>query len=158
MAELRLSATLRSLLRAPAYLYDVHAGWMLGQRFLCLTHTGRQSGRRYRTMLEVVGHDRATGELIVLAGLGRSAQWYRNVSAGHATEIRIGRRRFRPRYRELAPEEAIVALADYERRNRWATPLVRLVLSRLVGWRYDGSPRARARLVSELPMVGFRPQ
>jgi hypothetical protein len=80
------------------------------------------------------------------------------VSAGHATEIRIGRRRFRPRYRELAPEEAIVALADYERRNRWATPLVRLVLSRLVGWRYDGSPRARARLVSELPMVGFRPQ
>jgi hypothetical protein len=57
----------------------------------------------------------------------------------------------------LAPEEASEALADYERRNRWLAPVVRWVLSRLVGWRYDGSAPARLRLVSELPVVGFRP-
>lgn len=158
MRETRIPPTLLRLLRAPAYLYDVHAGWILGQRFLRLTHTGRRSGRRYQTMLEVVGHDRATDELVALAGLGRSAQWYRNLRAGMAVEVAIGRRRFRPRCRELTPEEASATLADYERRNRWAMPLVRLVLSRLVGWRYDGSPHARARLVSQLPMVGFRPQ
>jgi deazaflavin-dependent oxidoreductase (nitroreductase family) len=158
MGEMRLSPMLRRLLRAPAYLYDLHAGWILGQRFLRLTHTGRQSGRRYQTMLEVVGADRATGELIVVAGLGRSAQWYRNVQAGNATEIAIGRRRFRPRYRELAPDEASAALANYERRNRWVAPVVRKVLSRLVGWDYDGSPPARLRLVSELPMIGFVPE
>ncbi len=109
-------------------------------------------------MLEVVGEDRATGELIVLAGRGRSAQWYRNLRAGNAAEIAIGRRRFQPRCRELAPAEASATLADYERRNRWATLLLRVVLSRLVGWHYDGSPAARMQLVSELPMVGFRPQ
>jgi deazaflavin-dependent oxidoreductase (nitroreductase family) len=112
MGEMRLSPMLRWVLRVPAYLYDLHAGWILGQRFLRLTHTGRRSGRRYQTMLEVVGADGATGELIVVAGLGRSAQWYRNVRAGNATEIAIGRRRFHPRYRELAPDEASAALAD----------------------------------------------
>ena len=157
MRDTRISPILRRLLRAPTYLYDLDLGWILGQRFLRLTHTGRRSGRRYQTMLEVVGGDRARGELIVVAGLGRSAQWYRNVCAGNAREIAIDRRRFRPRYRELTPDEASAVLAEYERRNRWVAPVVRGVLSRLVGWSYDGSPAARMRLVRELPMVGFRP-
>jgi len=152
-----LSPALRRVLQAPTYLYDAHAGWLLGHRFLRLTHIGRRSGRRYRTMLEVIGRDRRSGEVLVVAGLGRSAQWLRNVQAGKGVEVAIGRRRFRPRVRMLAPEEASEALADYERRNRWLAPVVRWVLSRLVGWRYDGSAPARLRLVSELPVVGFRP-
>jgi hypothetical protein len=48
-------------------------------------------------------------------------------------------------------------MAGYEQRNRLAAPLVRMVLSRLVGWRYDGSDAARHRLVRELPLVAFRP-
>lgn len=123
-----------------------------------LTHIGRRSGRRYQTMLEVIGRDRRSGEVLVVAGLGRSAQWLRNVQAGEGVEVAIGRRRFRPLVRMLAPEEASEALADYERRNRWLAPVVRWVLSRLVGWRYDGSPAARLRLVSQLPVVGFRPE
>jgi hypothetical protein len=62
------------LLAVPAYVYECNAGWLLGHRFLRLTHEGRRSGRVYRTMLEVVGEDRATGEVFVMAGLGRSAQ------------------------------------------------------------------------------------
>jgi deazaflavin-dependent oxidoreductase (nitroreductase family) len=152
-----LSPLLRRLLETPTYLYDVHAGWLLGRRFLRLTHVGRTTGRRYRTMLEVIGENRRSGELLVLAGLGHSAQWLRNVQTGNATEVAIGRDRFRPRHRLLTPQQASEALADYERRNRWLAPVVRLVLSRLVGWRYDGSEAARLRLVTELPVVGFRP-
>lgn len=109
-------------------------------------------------MLEVIGEDRRTGEVLVVAGLGRSAQWLRNVQAGNAVEVAIGRDRFRPRYRMLDAREASAALADYERRNRWLVPIVRWVLSRLVGWRYDGSAAARLRLVRQLPVVGFRPE
>jgi deazaflavin-dependent oxidoreductase (nitroreductase family) len=145
------------LLAVPAYVYECNAGWLLGHRFLRLTHEGRRSGRVYRTMLEVVGEDRATGEVFVMAGLGRSAQWYQNVRAGHALEIAIGRERFTPLYREPDPVEAADVLAGYEQRNRLIAPLVRLVLSWLVGWRYDGSPDGRQRLVGELPLVAFRP-
>ncbi|HWD43055.1 MAG TPA: hypothetical protein VHM23_04920 [Actinomycetota bacterium] len=55
----------RWLLRAPGLLYDRHAGWLLGHRFLRLTHLGRRSGRRHRTVLEVVGTGQAPGEVVV---------------------------------------------------------------------------------------------
>ncbi|MGA8047565.1 MAG: hypothetical protein WCA30_14995 [Dermatophilaceae bacterium] len=52
-------------------------------------------------------------------------------------------------------EEAATILADYERRNRLAAPLIRFVLSRLLGWRYDGSTQARRRAAEALPVVAF---
>lgn len=144
-------------LRAPAVLYDWDLGWLLGRRFLRLTHRGRRSGRCYQMMLEVIGDGRARNEVFVMVGLGRRAQWYRNVVAGGAVELAIGRERFRPDYRELPDEEAAAVLAGYERRNRLVAPIVRVVLSRLVGWRYDGSPPARERLVRERPILAFAP-
>jgi deazaflavin-dependent oxidoreductase (nitroreductase family) len=148
---------LTKLLSAPGRLYDWHAGWILGRRFLRLTHVGRRTGRRYQTMLEVVGENRDAREVIVVAGFGRTAQWYRNLLAGNAVEVAIGHERFAPAYRELRPAEAAAVLAEYERRNRYLAPVVRRVLSWLVGWRYDGTHSKRLQLVSELPMVALRP-
>lgn len=153
----RMRPWLVRALRAPAVLYDWHLGWLLGQRFLRLTHRGRRSGRCYQMMLEVIGNDPATGELCVMVGLGRRAQWYRNVTAGGAVEVAIGDRRFQPVCRELAPAEAAAVLAEYERRNGLIAPVVRVMLSALVGWRYDGSPSARDRLVRDRPILAFRP-
>ncbi|MBV9160915.1 MAG: nitroreductase family deazaflavin-dependent oxidoreductase [Pseudonocardiales bacterium] len=144
-------------LRAPARLYDWRCGWLLGHRFLRLTHVGRNSGRRYQTILEVIGTGPAVNEFLVVAGLGRAADWYRNLRATPPVEVAIGRSRFRPVHRILNVEEAVAALTDYERRNRWITPVIRRMLSWLLGWRYDGSGPARQRLVRELPIVAFRP-
>ena len=138
-------------------MYDHDLGWLLGRRFLLLTHRGRRSGRHYRTMLEVVGTDDARRETFVMVGLGRRAQWYRNVLAGGAVEVAIARERFSPALRELELAEAAAVLGDYERRNRLVAPIVRAVLSRLVGWRYDGTPAARERLVGERPILAFAP-
>ncbi len=108
-------------------------------------------------MLEVIGEDPNRDEVIVVAGLGRSAQWFQNLPGGGATEVAIGRKRFEPSYRELDPPEAAAVLANYERRNRYLAPLIRRMLSWLVGWRYDGTPAKRLQLANELPMVAFRP-
>ncbi len=147
----------RRLLRAPARLYDWNAGWLLGHRFLRLTHIGRRSGKRYQTVLEVIGTRVPAEEVIVIAGLGPSADWYRNIEAAPAVEVALGGRRFRPAHRTLSEAEAVEVLADYEHRNRWATPVVRRVLTWLVGWSYDGSDAARRRLAHELPLIAFRP-
>ena len=146
----------RRLLRVPGRLYDLHLGWLLGRRFLRLTHVGRRSGRRYRTVLEVVGPGPWPGEVVVMAGLGWSADWLRNIQALPPVQVEIGREGFRPLARLLEEHEAVAVLADYERRNRLVAPVVRRVLSWLVGWRYDGSATARERLVKELPLVAFR--
>jgi deazaflavin-dependent oxidoreductase (nitroreductase family) len=139
-------------------LYAARAGWLLGHRFLLLEHRGRRTHRRYRTVLEVVAWHAAACEAVVLSGFGPTAQWYRNVLAGQAIEVQIARQRFAPSVRVLDPDEAVAVLADYERRNRLAGPLVRAVLSKLAGFRYDGSEAARRRLVQTLPLVAFHPR
>ena len=94
----------------------------------------------------------------MVTGLGTGSQWYRNVLAGEAIEIRIARLRFVPSVRRLDTEEATRTIADYERRNRVIAPVVRAGFSALGGFRYDGSDAARRRLVEMLPLVAFRPR
>lgn len=148
---------LRGALTLPVYLYRAHLGILLGHRFLCLIHTGRRTGLRRETVLEVVHYDRERREAIVAAGWGRKTQWLHNVEAGLVTEVRIGSERYVPAWRILPTDEAATVLAGYERRNRFMAPVVRRVLSWLVGWTYDGSDAARRRVVEQLPLIGFRP-
>ena len=53
--------------------------------------------------------------------------------------------------------EATATLAAYERAHPIIDPIVRRVLSRMLGWRYAGTAADRERLARELPMVAFRP-
>lgn len=153
----RPGPVLRRLLGAPVLLYRAGLGPLLGDRFLMLTHVGRRSGRVYRTVVEVV--DRRPGEdaYVVMAGFGRSTGWLHNLQAGGGREVIVGRRRFRPAIRILETEEAVAALASYERRNRFAAALVRMVLGRLIGRRYGGSEAERRRVVEQLPLVAVSP-
>jgi deazaflavin-dependent oxidoreductase (nitroreductase family) len=148
---------LGALLGVPRYLYRAHLGALLGHRFLLLEHQGRRSGRIYQTPLEVVHYDRAAQEAVVAAGWGQKTQWLHNVEAGLAREVRIGRERYVPAYRRLSVEEAMSVIGWYERNSGLPKALVRAVLSRLVGWHYDGSRDGRRRLVEQLPLLAFRP-
>lgn len=151
----RPSPILRRALRLPVGIYRIGAGGLLGHRFLLLTHRGRRSGRLHRTTLEVVGWDSEKREAIVMSGFGPHANWLLNVLAGGAIEVQIADLRFAPSVRSLERDEAALAIEGYERRNRIARPIVRAVLSRLAGFRYDGSEESRLRLVEALPVVGF---
>jgi deazaflavin-dependent oxidoreductase (nitroreductase family) len=146
---------LKRALRAPVRLYDLRAGWLLGHRFLLLTHRGRRTGRLHRTVLEVVTWDAEQHEAIVMSGFGPGSQWYKNVLAGGASEVRIARERFTPRVRQLDADEAAAAIAEYERRTRAVGPIIRAVLSRQAGFRYDGSDASRRRVAEALPLVAF---
>jgi deazaflavin-dependent oxidoreductase (nitroreductase family) len=144
-------------LNAPQAIYAAGGGRLLGHRFLLLIHRGRHSGRSHRTVLEVLQWRPAEREAIVMSGFGPRANWLRNVAAaGDAAEIEIAGARVCAHMRVVGRDEAIAVLAGYERRNRLIAPILRRVLSRLAGFRYDGSPAARARVVETLPLVGFR--
>ncbi len=148
---------LRRILASPAYLYRARLGFLLGHRFLVLVHEGRRTGRRRETPLEVMHYDGASGEAVVAAGWGRRTGWLHNVEAGLALEIRIGRARYVPAWRRLEPDEAVAVIEHYERHSGLPAPLVRAVLGRLLGWRYDGTPEARRRAAGQIPLLAFRP-
>jgi len=143
------------VLGLPRHLYRHGWGWLLGRRFMQLTHVGRRTGQVRTTVLEVVGSDRDRGEVWVVSGFGPGSDWLRNIQANGQAEITIGRTSFPASFRMVPVEEATRILDGYERRNRLAAPLIRFVLSRLLGWRYDGSAQARRRAAEALPLVAF---
>jgi hypothetical protein len=72
---------LRHLLRAPVYLYRWRLGPLFGKRFLLLTHTGRRTGVRHQTVLEVMEYREEGPEAVVMSGFGpqfRLASQYRD--------------------------------------------------------------------------------
>lgn len=98
---MRLSPLLRCLLRASAYLYRLKCGWLLGHRFLLLTHIGRRTGLRRYTVLEVVEYCNDGPEAVVISAFGAAADWLRNIEATPEPEVAIGSRYFPATHRTL---------------------------------------------------------
>jgi deazaflavin-dependent oxidoreductase (nitroreductase family) len=153
-----MNAAIRRLFRAPAYLYRWKCGWLLGRRFLLLTQVGRRTGLRRQTVLEVLEYRRCGPEAVVMSAFGGNTDWLRNIEATPGPEVVIGSQRFVAVHRFLDPEEAARVITGYEQRNRLIAPIIRSVLSRLLGWQYRSSPEDRRRLVEQLPLIAFRPR
>ena len=148
------TGALRLAFRLPIYLYRLDLGWLLAHRFLLLVHRGRKSGLLRETVLEVVHYNPATEESVVLSARGEKADWYRNVGATPALEVRTGGQRYVPEQRFLAPEENHAVISDYGRRH----PLAFRVFARVFGYPLGGTEAARREVACSLRLVAFRPR
>ena len=107
----------RLAFRLPIYLYRLDLGWLLGHRGLLLIHWEHESGLLRETLLEMILYNSATGESVVLSAWGEKADWYPNVGATPALEVRTGSECYVPGQRFLVPEKNHAVLADYRRRH-----------------------------------------
>jgi deazaflavin-dependent oxidoreductase (nitroreductase family) len=106
----------RFLLRTPIWLYRARLGLLLGHRLIYIAHRGRRSGARREVVVEVVRFDPALPEAVVIAAWGGIPDWYRNLRAARALEVRLGRRHWtRPHHRELGAAEVHRTLVGYQR-------------------------------------------
>lgn len=158
MSPVKRNTLLWYFLRAPVYAYRWRLGWLLGHRFLLLCHTGRRTKHRHQTVLEIMEYRKAGPEAIVMSGFGANSNWLLNIEAIPDEEVLIATQRFHAVHRMLDTAEAVAVVKGYERRNRFAAPIVRGVLKRLLGWNYRGSDADRESLVQQLPLVAFRPR
>jgi deazaflavin-dependent oxidoreductase (nitroreductase family) len=143
----------RLAFRLPIWLYRAKLGWLLGTRFLYLTHTGRKSGQPRHSILEMVRYNPASGVCIVASGWGEKSDWVRNVTQNPKVTVQVKNRGFQATARRLTPEEAGQELADYARRH----PLAMSELARFMGYRLDGT-EADIRLLGQMiPMFVFEP-
>ena len=149
------SGLLRVLLRLPIWLYRAHAGWLLGHRFMLLTHIGRKSGRLRQVVLEVVQYDPGTGVSVVASGWGEESNWFRNVQKTPTVTVTLGRRRFKATAVRLAQSEAELALLDYAHHH----PLAFRELSKLmIGRRLRGTAEDCRWMAHAIPLVAFQPK
>ena len=158
MAVLSTAPTglIRWLFRAPLWLYRLHLGWLLGHRLAQITHVGRRTGRVRRAVVEVVRFDPRTREIVVAAGWGGRTDWYRNIQARPALEIRCGHLAYRPLQRFLTADETYLEVRRYVRRHPWVS---RYVFPRLLGLSVDAPGDERRAVVdATLRGVAFQPR
>lgn len=146
------SRTLRLFLKLPIHLYRLHLGWLLGHRFLLLTHRGRKTGFARQTVLEVIKYDASTSESIVVSGWGQNADWFLNIKASPALAIQIGRQWFRPVQYILSPDEAYSVLEEWQGRH----PIEGWIFRKLYGLPEVKDYGLRHFVVSH-PVICFRP-
>jgi deazaflavin-dependent oxidoreductase (nitroreductase family) len=146
---------LRLGLRLPIWLYRARLGWMLGDRFLMLTHTGRNSGLPRRTVIEVVQHDKRTDTYFAVSGWGEKSDWCRNIRKSPMVTIHVGRRKFRSHAEFIAPERAINLLEAYARDHPTA---FRELSGLFLGQHLMPDSDAPRELAKKMPMVAFRPE
>jgi deazaflavin-dependent oxidoreductase (nitroreductase family) len=144
---------LRLAARMPIWLYRLGLGWLLGGRFLMLTHIGRKSGLPRQVVLEVVHYDRDNHTFIVASGWGEQSNWFQNVLKTPQVVVQSGRRRCEAMAERLSLDEAAAALAGYGRRH--PTALNRLAKF-MTGEPFEGgSDTAYRHLAEAVPLVAF---
>ncbi|MFI5399344.1 MAG: HgcAB-like fusion protein [Candidatus Binatia bacterium] len=101
------------LYRLPEVFYRSNLGWLLGGRFLLLSHGGRKSGKLRYTVLEVLRHDTTSDAYIVAVGFGRETNWYQNLLVTPAASMRVGRRSARVVAHQLSSDAVCRELFKY---------------------------------------------
>ena len=133
-----------------AYAHD--HGHLLGHTFLQFTHVGRKSGKEYRSVAMVLGHDEGTDEAVICAAW--DTDWFRNLQAHPATNVKIDRSSFTPVQRFLDDEEALKVLLGF----RGAHPYRVRLISRILGWGDLDDDETVREFIRTHPFVAFRPQ
>lgn len=120
-----------------------------------LTHIGRKSGQKRRTVLEVVRRDDARAIFIVCSGWGTKSQWLRNILAEPLVWITAGTRTLPMRARQLPPEEAEKEIRGYASRYPRS---IRILARYFVGKGFSGSDNEFAALSRDLPVIELSPR
>jgi deazaflavin-dependent oxidoreductase (nitroreductase family) len=145
---------LRFGLRFPIWLYRLHLGWVLGNRFLMLTHTGRISGQPHQTVLEVVFHDSQSNTYVIASGWGEKSSWYKNITKNNQVMVTTRNRHFEATAIRLSVEEARKTLLDYAHRNPLA---FRELAGLMVGERGVSDEQNCEILAQKTPLFSLKP-
>ncbi len=139
------------LWRLPIWFYRLGLGWILGDKALLLTHTGRKSGQPRQAVLEIIHAYPSENRYQVVSGFGSRSQWYQNIKAEPRVVIQVGNRIVNAVAKQLDKEPAGDALVLYDQKH----PGNLKALSRLIGYKIDHSPTGYRAFGEQIPVIEF---
>ena len=142
-----------AMFRMPLSAYRHDTGWLLGRTFVEFAHTGRKTGQQYETVAMVLRYDPDAHEAVICAAWGPGTDWVRNLRAGPAARVRLGRESFAPQHRFLPDEEAFDVAVHFRREH----PRRLRLLSMILGWGDLRDDAAVRDFIHTRPFVAFRP-
>ncbi len=146
---------MRHLSRMPLWFYRFRLGWLLGSRFLMMTHIGRKSGLPRYVVLEVVQHDPATNTRVIGSGMGEQADWYRNIQHNPHVLIDNGKERYEAIASRLPEDEGIAIIRAFAQRSPW---FFQRMCKTLLGRTLEDTEEEYRVFVRALPMVALTPK
>lgn len=141
------------IFKLPVFLYRLRLGWLLGRRFMQITHVGRHSGKLRRTVLAVLRFDEKTKEIYAVSAW-KGSDWYYNIQSSPALQVESGFVHYIPVQRTLSPEEITRAFVEY----RMGHPMFSRIICRIPGWKWDSTSEEFLELARTLRGVAFRPK
>jgi deazaflavin-dependent oxidoreductase (nitroreductase family) len=154
VTKLRLPRGLTRLaLRLPIWLYRAGMGWVLGTRFVLLTHNGRKSGLPRQSVLEVVRYDKISRACIVASGWDTRSDWFQNITKNPRIVFQVRNFRSAGFAERLSPDDGAQELLDYSRIH----PLAFRELAEIMGFHLEGSEKDILEAGRKLPLFIFKP-
>ncbi len=141
------------IFKLPVFLYRLHLGWLLGKRFMQITHIGRHSGKVRRTVLAVLRFDEETKEIYAVSAW-KGSDWYYNIQAAPALQVETGFVHYVPVQRTLSPEEIAATFVEYCKQH----PIFSRMICRIPGWKWDSTYEEFLELARTLHGVAFGPK
>ena len=141
------------IFKMPIILYQLRLGWLLGKRFMQITHVGRRSGKVRKTILALLKFDEKTKEIYAVSAW-KGSDWYYNIQASPALQVETGFIRYQPVQRVLSPEEITDTFMEYRKEH----PIFTRIICRIPGWKADSTYEEFLELARRLHGVAFSPK
>lgn len=139
--------------RLPIWLYRLGLGRFLGNKFLLLNHTGRNSGLPRQAVLEIIQAYPSENRYLVVSGFGPGSQWYQNIKIEPGVTIQVGAKRINAIAEQLEKNLAGDAMVAYAEKF----PGNLKTLSRILGYEIDHSPAGYRAFGEQIPVIQFTP-
>ena len=119
-----------------------------------LTNIGRKSGLERQVVLEVLYHNKTSGEYYVLSGWGDSSDWFLNIRINPEVVVNVGGKKLEAIAFQIASEAADSIISKYAYQHPGA---FRLLSKRLLGEDLRITKTSFEKLAACLPVVCLQP-
>jgi len=130
-------------------------GWekIFGLDWMLLITTGRKSGKKRYSMVDILLYERDTDTYYIEVGFGKKSDWYQNIQANSVFEAQVYRRKFTAIAEELSAEKAGDMLVNFVQKR----PVYSKSVMKVVGITFNSESELRG-MVSKMILLAIHPQ
>ena len=119
-----------------------------------LTNIGRKSGLKRQVVLEVLYHNKTSGEYYVLSGWGDKSDWFMNIQKYPEVVVDVGGQKFEAIAFQITSEEAESLISKYAHQHPRA---FRILSKRILGVDVEIRNESFKQLAAYLPVICLQP-
>ena len=140
--------------RMPILIYKLGLGWIMGSKFLLLSHTGRKTGETRQTVLEIIHYSPENHSYYVVSGFGTRSHWYQNIKQNPRVTIQVGSHRMQAVAQRLEPDEAENIFLAYTQKYPQSIRL----LAKIMNYNIVHTPEGYQAFGREIPLIHLTPR